>query len=213
MNKKHIFCALLLSAAMGISGCSLWPSDSITYGVHFESQNVSGYSRDSIRQLLMDPKYNTQSIDIGVSKDKHINASVQDIGISLDVEATAWNIISYGYEDNAWTLITNRFKAFTEGVHIEPIYKLDEVKARAYLSELAKQVDTPGHDAYLTINNGTVTMVPSKEGIRIDLGATLANLKKEVASNQFNKLEMAYTTKNTVQVTDADLKPLTTILL
>lgn len=212
MTKKHLLCALLLSAAMGISGCSLWPSDSVTYGVYFESQDVSGYSRDGIHQLLNEPQYSTQMVDIGVSKDKHITVKAQDLGIFLDIENTAWNIISYGYEDNAWTLITNRFKAFTEGVHIEPVYKLDEVKARTYLAELAKQVDTPGHDAYLTINNGTVTMVPSKEGIRIDLEATLQNLKKGIESNQFSALDMVYTSKNTVQVTNDDLKPLTTIL-
>ena len=41
--------------------------------------------------------------------------------------------------------------------------KLDEGKGKkTYLSELAKTIDTPGHDAYLTIENGQVVLHPAK---------------------------------------------------
>ena len=62
----------------------------------------------------------------------------------------------------------------------KPQYKLDEVKGKTYLSELAKTIDTPGHDAYLTIENGQVVLHPAKEGKRIDIDATLKKLKDDL---------------------------------
>jgi len=92
-------------------------------------------------------------------------------------------------------------------------YKLDEVKGKTYLTELAKTIDTPGHDAYLTVENGQVVIHPSKEGKRIDIDATLKKLKDDLQiSDSINSLSMVFTTQNTVKVTDADLKPLNTVL-
>ena len=83
------------------------------------------------------------------------------------------------YEDDMWTLLSNRFNALFYGHHFKPQYKLDEVKGKTYLSELAKTIDTPGHDAYLTIENGQVVLHPAKEGKRIDIDATLKKLKDD----------------------------------
>ena len=51
-------------------------------------------------------------------------------------------ISTYGYEDDMWTLLSNRFNALFYGHHFKPQYKLDEVKGKTYLSELAKTIDT-----------------------------------------------------------------------
>ena len=115
--------------------------------------------------------------------------------------------------DSMWTLLSNRFNALFYGYHFKPQYKLDEVKGKTYLSELAKTIDTPGHDAYLTIENGQVVLHPAKEGKRIDIDATLKKLKDDLqAGDSINSLSMVFTTQNTVKVSDADLKPLNTVL-
>ncbi|MFQ8978396.1 MAG: peptidoglycan binding domain-containing protein [Veillonella sp.] len=108
--------------------------------------------------------------------------------------------------------ISTRFKVILRSC-FKPQYKLDEVKGKTYLSELAKTIDTPGHDAYLTIENGQVVLHPAKEGKRIDIDATLKKLKDDLqASDSINSLSMVFTTQNTVKVSDADLKPLNTVL-
>ena len=90
--------------------------------------------------------------------------------------------------------------------------KLDEVQAQAFLTEFAKTMDTPGHDAYLSVENGQVVLHPAKNGKRIDIAATMKALKESVATGNINTLSLVYTTENTVKVTDADLKSLTTVL-
>ena len=48
-----------------------------------------------------------------------------------------------------WTVLSHRFNGLFYGHHFKPQYKLDEVKGKTYLTELAKTIDTPGHDAYI----------------------------------------------------------------
>ena len=41
---------------------------------------------------------------------------------------------------------------------------IDELKCNTYLTEMAKSIDTTGHDSYLTFDNCQVLFHPSKEG-------------------------------------------------
>ena len=148
-----------------------------------------------------------------MGNNKNKQATYHDLGIQVDTEAVVKAISTYGYEDNWLTLLSHRFYALYYGQHFQPQYKLDEVKSKTYLTELAKSIDTPGHDAYLTIENGQVVFHPAKEGKRIDIDATLLNLKDQLQSGEsITSLSMVFTTKNTIKVTDSDLKPLNTVL-
>ncbi|WP_251422350.1 VanW family protein [Veillonella agrestimuris] len=213
MNIKRLSVCVLLSSTLCVSGCSLVPiSGDITKGVHYKQKDLSGYSRENVRQLLAQEALDTVPITIQLNNDSAIKSNATDLGITLDIDATANALYTYGYEDSFLDLVISRFTAFTTGATIDPIYKLDEVKARAYLTELAKQVDAPGNDARLVIENGVVKMIPSKEGDRIDIDATINALKEQVKENKFDNVALIHTNQATIRVTDADVKPLTTVL-
>ena len=213
MNKKHIILGTIL-VLLSTSGCSYIPTENISYGVYYNDTDLSNTPKNDLQgrlQELNNKIPQTVSIDLGNNEKQQ--ASYYDLGIQVDTEAIVKEISSYGYEEDWWTLLLHRFHGFYYGQHFTPQYKLDEVKGKTYLNELAKTIDTPGHDAYLTIENGQVVLHPAKEGKRIDIDATLKKLKDDLqAGDNINSLSMIFTTQNTIKVTDADLKPLNTVL-
>ncbi len=213
MKLKQLLCTLLIGTTLCISGCSLIATDGeVTYGVYYNDKDISGYSRDGVLSLIRSESNNNPNITITLPNQQSKQITVKDLGITLDVDNTASKIYTFGYEDQFTTLIINRLKALLYQVHFKPVYKLDEVKAKTYFTELAKQVDVTGHDAYLTVENGQVKMIPSKDGSRVDIDETINKLKKQLEDNEFSTFSIEYTTKNTVRVTNDDLKPLTAIL-
>lgn len=212
MNRKYLLlCAIILT--INTSGCTYIPTEHVSYGVYYNDMNLSNTPKDELKNRiteLFNATSHTVTIDIGQTSKQ---ASYNDLGINVDTETLVKAISTYGYEDDLWTLINHRFHALYYGQHFEIQYKLDEVKSRTYLSELAKTIDTPGHDAYLSVEGGQVVMHPGKEGKRIDIDATLQQIKDNIAAgNTITHIDMVYTTKNTIKVTDQDIKPLTAVL-
>lgn len=213
MNIKRLGVFVLLSSTLWLSGCSILPiSGDITQGVHYKQKDLSGYSRASVRQVLEQDALETIPVTIKLNNMTTVKGSAADLGITLDINATAAALYNYGYEESIIKLAINRLTALTTGATVEPIYKFDEVKARAYLTDLAKQVDTPGNDARLVIENGTINIIPSKDGDRIDIDATINLLKQQIKESKFTELSLVHTSEKTMKVTDADIKPLTTVL-
>ena len=213
MTKKYILVGTML-VLLGTSGCSYIPTENISYGVYYNDTDLSNTPKNELQARLQELNSKIpQTISIDMGNNKKQQATYHDLGIQIDTDAMVKAISTYGYEDDMWTLLSNRFNALFYGHHFKPQYKLDEVKGKTYLSELAKTIDTPGHDAYLTIENGQVVLHPAKEGKRIDIDATLKKLKDDLqAGDSINSLSMVFTTQNTVKVSDADLKPLNTVL-
>lgn len=212
MKIQRYCLVVLLTTMLCLTGCSMLPTGDITRGVYYKSNDLSGYTRNEVYSLLQQESTKDITVTIKFNDTKMTTVKASDLGIILDVDATAQSIYNYGYEDSLLTLIAHRTYAFTNGVTIDPIYKLDEVKGRTYLTELAKQVDEPIHDAYLTIENGVVKMIPSQQGKRIDIEATLEFLKNEIQKNNFTSLSIVYTSNQMVKLTNEDVKPLTMIL-
>ena len=55
-------------------------------------------------------------------------------------------------------------------------------------------------------------MTPSKEVKRVDIDETIKQLKAQLEENNFNNISIEFTSKDTVRVTNDDVKPLTAVL-
>lgn len=213
MNKKHIMLGTIL-VLLSTSGCSYIPTENISYGVYYNDTDLSNTPKNELSARLQELNAKvSHTVSINIGNNRTHQASYYDLGIQVDTDALAKEISSYGYEEDWWTLLSHRFHAFYYGQHFTSQYKLDEVKGKTYLTELAKTIDTPGHNAYLSLENGQVVFHPAKEGKRIDIDATLQKIKDKLQTGEsIDSISMVFTTRNTVNVTDTDLKPLNTVL-
>ncbi len=212
MKAKILIPILLVVGSFMIGGCAYLPTGDITQGVHIEDTNVSGMTRKELSEYItsLNKEINHTITISGNGKQREVTLS--DLGIKIDLPKLEGAVISYGYELDALTLIQNRFVGVVYGKHFTIPYILDEVKARALLLEFSKTIDTPGHDAYFTIENGQPVMHSAKLGEHVDIDATIQKLKESLTDKSFNSITLVMTNKETVSVTDDELKPLQTIL-
>lgn len=67
MNLKQLLCTVLIGSCLFTSGCSLIPTDgSITYGLYYGDQDISGYSRDAVSALIHKEDNNNRTITITI---------------------------------------------------------------------------------------------------------------------------------------------------
>ena len=99
-EKKHfLFCSLSYG----------WHN---TYGLYYEDQDISGYSRDAVSSLIHTEASNNKTITITIPNQGTRQVKVKDLGITLDTTSTESNIFTYGYEDDLKMLIMHRITAF-----------------------------------------------------------------------------------------------------
>ena len=140
MTKKYILVGTML-VLLGTSGCSYIPTENISYGVYYNDTDLSNTPKNELQARLQELNSKIpQTISIDMGNNKKQQATYHDLGIQIDTDAMVKAISTYGYEDDMWTLLSNRFNALFYGHHFKPQYKLDEVKGKTYLSELAKQL-------------------------------------------------------------------------
>ena len=53
-----------------------------------------------------------------MGNNKKQQATYHDLGIQIDTDAMVKAISTYGYEDDMWTLLSNRFNALFYGHHL-----------------------------------------------------------------------------------------------
>jgi len=108
--------------------------------------------------------------------------SPSDLGVSLDVAATAVSAHAVGRGATLWDSLREQAEALRRGHEVEPILKFDTGVAMVSLSQLAQEVDRPVRNANLTVDGLQVEVSSSQVGWDVDLAATYQLLYQRIAS-------------------------------
>jgi vancomycin resistance protein YoaR len=108
--------------------------------------------------------------------------SPSELGVSLDVAATAVSAHAVGRGATLWDNLLEQADALRYGHEVEPILKFDTGVAMVFLSQLARQVDRPVRNADLTADGLQVEVTSSQVGWDVDLAATYQLLYQRMAS-------------------------------
>lgn len=107
--------------------------------------------------------------------------SPSDLGVSLDVAATAVSAHAVGREATLRDSLQEQAQALKHGHEVEPILKFDTGVAMVFLSQLAREVNRPVRNADLTVDGLQVEVTSSQVGWDVDLAATYQLLHERIA--------------------------------
>ncbi|MBC8249442.1 MAG: VanW family protein [Anaerolineales bacterium] len=107
--------------------------------------------------------------------------SPSDLGVSLDVAATAVSAHAVGRGATLWDSLQEQAQALRHGHEVEPILKFDTGVAMVFLSQLAREVNRPVRNADLTVDGLQVEVTSSQVGWDVDLAATYQLLHERIA--------------------------------
>lgn len=109
-------------------------------------------------------------------------ATPGQLGFFLDAQTSALAAYSLGRSGNVSTQMAERWRAWTEGIDIPPLFVFDERIAQNYLRDLAAQIDLPIVEASLSVSGVEVIVRSGQVGRTTDVPAALANLRLQMQS-------------------------------
>ena len=157
--------------------------DRIYPGVSVWGLDLGGLGLDEARALL-DQHFNPyQGEQLILSHDQQSwQVSPLDLGVSLDVAATAISAHAVGRGVTLWDSLQEQSQSLRQGHEVEPILSFDSGVAMVFLSQLAREVNRPVRNADLTVDGLQVEVGSSQVGWDVDLAATYQLLYERVAS-------------------------------
>ncbi len=105
-----------------------------------------------------------------------------DLGLFLDTQTTALAAYNLGRTGGVAERLAARWRAWSSGVDLAPLFIFDQRIAQDYLQGLAKQIDRPIIEANLGVNGVEVVVNSGQVGRKLDVSAAIASLDKQMQS-------------------------------
>jgi vancomycin resistance protein YoaR len=175
-----LFVILLFALAMGYDFVH---SGQIYPGVWMGGIDLAGLTQEQAAAALAESLTypDTGKIVFRNGQDVWI-ARPADLGLNLDVEASAQAAYGLGRQGNPLKRLVDQFRAWYAGRSLPPLLAYDERQARAYLGGIAAQIDKPTIEASLNLQGAEVVAAPGQVGQRVDIAASLAPLTDQMRS-------------------------------
>ena len=215
MDKKKVIGALAgLGLGLVATGAyALYPTGQTVHGLYIGDVAVGNASQEDIKKAIEEASQQSKQSLTVVTDAGTQEVPLSDLGISVDVEATAKALRDYGYESSVIDYVSHRIGALTGKAHLPLVYKVDETKVHSYVEGLAKSLNQPGHDAYLSLNaDGSVQIHNEEKGNVIPVNQVVESLVKQVKEGQLTSLDAKTQVQTEFNVTAAQLQGMTTVL-
>src|SRR4030066_2397467 len=99
-----------------------------------------------------------------------------DLGLFLDAQTTALAAYNLGRAGGPSNHLMDRWRAWSEGVELAPLFVFDQRIAQNYLQGIAQQIDRPIIEATLGVSGVEVVVNSGQVGRALDVTAALAGL-------------------------------------
>ncbi|QIN79103.1 hypothetical protein GBA65_11875 [Rubrobacter marinus] len=154
-------------------------SGKIYRGVEVGPAEVGGETLSGAREIV-EAEAAGPLEEIRLAGPEDVSFTKDELGISLDTEATLEEAYAVGREGNILQRLGDRLGAAWGLASVRPEILYDPEVARAKITELAGRLDKAPTEATVTVADGAVEVGPSADGYETDVEGTLANLDRAV---------------------------------
>ncbi|MBN2148206.1 MAG: VanW family protein [Anaerolineales bacterium] len=170
--------ALLLMALPSAYGMAY--AGQIFPGVFVGGVDLSGLTPAEAAELLAQRLDYPQRGTIAFQEGSNMwTATPGQLGMFLDAQTSALAAYNLGRSGSISEQVAERWRAWTEGVNIPPLYVLDERVALIYFQGLAAQVDRPIVEAALSVDGVEVVVRSGQIGRTMNVSAALTSLRAQ----------------------------------
>jgi vancomycin resistance protein YoaR len=176
--------ALLVTLVALVPGAYSYVYDGRIYpGVAVGSVDLSGMTTPQAAALLGERlDYPTRG-KIAFQEGTNLwTVSPADLGLFLDAQTTALAAYNLGRTGGTVERIADRWRAWSSGVELAPLFVFDQRIALNYLQGLARKIDRPIIEATLGVNGVEVVVNSGQVGRTIDVPAALTSLNAQLQS-------------------------------
>lgn len=173
--------AAIVGLVIGSSAALLPRNGQITHGVKVNSINLGGMTEAQAKELLTGPLTAATKATVHLSAGGQKRAaSLRELGIHADLQATVHAAYAIGRENGLLARLANVLHARWGGVHLSPVYVMDDKAAKAVLSGLGSLINREPLDASAYWNGSQVVVNEGHSGAKLDAPASLKIIKSAV---------------------------------
>lgn len=183
------FLLVLLGVGAGGYAYAAHYEDTAVPGTTVVGQDVSGMTREQIAELVSSRAQDTQ---VTITGDVQATASLSDLGVSVDADATAQSALE------ASTGVVSRLRAlFTENP-VDVVTTSDPEAAESYTTRLIPEDQDVATDASVVLDQDGHTFVttPSSEGVAVDTAAAVEAANTAARSLSSQNVTLTFSTRS-----------------
>lgn len=181
----------------------------IARNTYIKDINVSNLSKEEAKEKIKS-EFKIDTITF-TYKDKTWDIDSKDIDTNYDIDTTVENAYKINRDDNIFLNTINTIKSiFGKKTYVNVVVNCNESKVKNELEKISKEIDIKMQNARLDFSYGNMNIIEEKEGIELDIDATINNLEKSLQNGSYK--ENLVVTKVSPDVTKVDLKDIDTLL-
>jgi vancomycin resistance protein YoaR len=188
---------LTLAALIAVASILLlfygWTHNGTAFqGVTVADVDLSGLSQQQAAARISDRIQSTAPKQIALAYNGQTwTVPASTLGISYDANDTAARALKVGHSGSLWVQTHDWLTTLSSGEDVPVSYTLNEDSAFAALQGVAGTVTRPAQNAaYVFDSNGSLQVDSGKDGVAIDVAATIQSIRNSVAHLSSESIEI-----------------------
>ena len=174
-----IVCLIVILVAAVLAGvaASFLRAETIYSGVRVAGTDLGGLSVTDAEARLSPIASSLADKDFALHLGEEVRATTfHDIGGAVDIAKTARAAYGVGRNGNVLHRVSEIVSARRHGLSVPVAYSFDRDVAERCLTDLARKADRKPINASLVIEGGSISVIPEKSGIKLDVAKSLERL-------------------------------------
>lgn len=161
-------------------------------GVTVDSTDFGRMTRSQVMDGLDDElASNTSEPVVVTANGQTFEFTMQELGLSFDIDATADRVYNTGREGTWWDRSIDWTRGAISGIEIEPVVAVDGARFRSGLMTIAPQIVMPPQNAYIQMQTGREPrLVDDVPGVSISVTDTQASILERIRSLDSGAVEL-----------------------
>lgn len=178
-------------------GFRWWQStDRIAFGVKVQGVNVGGLkSSDAIQTLKRSlPAFEDITVPLVCKGEVVRRVKLKLLELKPDYEMAVKMALRVGRQKSNLDSLREFSLAWQEGVNLPLPFVLNERKALSLLKQLSQSLDRPPQRAFVNLSGRSISIVPSRDGVVVDIEETLRLWRKQLREGKWETLPIVMKT-------------------
>jgi hypothetical protein len=172
---------LLVCAVAAVVVADYWSNSGRIYnGVSVAGADVGGKTPAEARTIVEDRLAERLEETPVVGGPRDVAVTGSEIKAEYDAAAVADEAYGVGREGNVFERVSDRMRALYGGAEVSPEVRYDGEAVAREVEEISTLVDEEPGEATLSIEGTEAVVGPSREGYRVDVPATIAEVERAV---------------------------------
>lgn len=197
--RRWFFAGVVLGISLSAGGGWLlfrwWQStDRIAFGVRVQGVSIGGLKATEALRVLSrsfpEPLFARITVPVTFGRRVVSRVKLKELHLEPDGRQVIKVALEIGRRGSLLSSLREFLVAWREGINLTMRWQYDESSAEEILLQLARNLNRPPRRAWIELEGGSVRIVPSRDGMEIEVDKTLEAWRERLNKGQWENLPL-----------------------